>query len=344
MSSDSKNLQSQADKAEAASVSRQNAKALAQKYGIIGVLIILIAIISILEPKFLSPTNLFNVLTQSSIYGILALGMTLVITSKGIDLSVGSMLAFSGVVAASLAQTSSATTLYYPNITDMPVIVPILVALVIGSLLGAINGSLIAYTGIPAFIATLGMYTIARGAALIYTGGKPVSQFTDSMMAIGGKIGIIPVPVIVYGVMIAITWVLLGYTSFGKNVYAIGGNVKAAEISGVNVKKNLVLIYGFAGLCAAVAAIVFAGRVGSVHPGAATGYELTAIAATTIGGTSHYGGIGTIWGAVIGALVLGVLRNGMTLLGVDAYYQQIVEGAIIIIAVVIDMRKNAKKK
>ena len=198
---------------------------------------------------------------------------------------------------------------------------------------------------LPAFIATLGMMTIARGFALLYTGGKPVSQFTEGMMFIGSKVGIVPVPVIVYAIMIAITWVLLGYTtSFGKNVYAIGGNIKAAEISGVNVKKNLVLIYGFAGLCSAVAAIVFAGRVGSVHPGAAMGYELTAIAATTIGGTSHYGGIGTIWGAVIGALVLGVLRNGLTLLGIDAYWQQIIEGMIIIVAVVIDMRKNARKK
>jgi inositol transport system permease protein len=226
----------------------------------------------------------------------------------------------------------------------MPVIIPLAVAVIIGFTLGAVNGALIAYTGIPAFIATLGMMTIARGMTLIYTGGKPVSQFTEGMRFFGSKMGEVPVPVIVYAIMIAISWVLLSHTSFGKNIYAIGGNIKAAEISGVNVKKNQVLIYGFSGLCAAVAAIVFAGRVGSVHPGAATGYELTAIAATTIGGTSHYGGIGTIWGAVVGALVLGVLRNGLTLLGIDAYWQQIVEGAIIIIAVVIDMRKNARKK
>ncbi|MDF3000269.1 MAG: transporter permease [Bacillota bacterium] len=320
------------------------AKALLQKYGIILVLLFLIIVITLVQPKFLSPTNLFNVMTQSSIYGIMALGMTLVITSKGIDLSVGSMLAFSGVIMASFAQASTAASLYYPGISDLPAIVPVLVALAVGMLLGAINGGLIAFTGIPAFIATLGMYTIARGAALIYTGGKPVSNFTEGVLFFGSKIGVIPIPVIVYVIMITITWVLLGYTSFGKNVYAIGGNIKAAEISGVNVKKNLVFIYSFCGLCAAVAAIVFAGRVGSVHPGAAVGYELTAIAATTIGGTSHYGGIGTIWGAVIGALVLGVLRNGMTLIGIDAYWQQIVEGCIIIVAVIFDMRKNAKKK
>lgn len=337
----SKNLEAEAQRA---GESRQKAVALLQKYGIILVLLVMIIGISILQPKFLSSTNLFNVLTQSSIFGIMALGMTLVITSKGIDLSVGSVLAFAGVIAASLGQVSTATTLFYPNLSDLPVIVPIAAAIIVGALIGAVNGGLIAFTGIPAFIATLGMMTIARGATLLYTGGKPVSQLTPGMMFIGSKIGSIPVPVIVYAIMIAITWILLGYTSFGKNIYAIGGNIKAAEISGVNVKKNLVFIYGFMGICSAVAALVFAGRVGSVHPGAATGYELTAIAATTIGGTSHYGGIGTVWGAVVGALVLGVLRNGMTLLGIHAYWQQIVEGCIIIVAVVIDMRKNARKK
>jgi len=337
----SKNLEAEAQRA---SESRQKAIALLQKYGIILVLIVMIIGISILQPKFLSSTNLFNVITQSSIFGIMALGMTLVITSKGIDLSVGSVLAFTGVIAASLGQVSTATTIIYPGLTDLPVIVPVVAAILVGALIGAVNGGLIAFTGIPAFIATLGMMTIARGATLLYTGGKPVSQLIPNMMFIGSKIGPVPVPVIVYGIMIAITWVLLGYTSFGNNIYAIGGNIKAAEISGVNVKKNLVMIYGFMGICSAVAALVFAGRVGSVHPGAATGYELTAIAATTIGGTSHYGGIGTVWGAVIGALVLGVLRNGMTLLGIHAYWQQIVEGCIIIVAVIIDMRKNARKK
>lgn len=345
MSTESTKLAKEAEAANTlAETKKHQRKTFLQKYAIVLVLLLLIVVISAIEPKFLSATNLFNVLTQSSIFGIMALGMTLVITSKGIDLSIGSTLALAGVVAASLAQVASATTVYYPGLTDLPVIIPIIAALAVGALVGAVNGGLIAYTGIPAFIATLGMMTIARGATLLYTGGKPVSQFTEGMMFIGSKVGPVPVPVIIYGIMIAITWVLLGYTSFGKNIYAIGGNVKAAEISGVNVKKNLVFIYAFMGICAAVAAIVFAGRVGTVHPGAATGYELTAIAATTIGGTSHYGGIGTIWGAVVGALVLGVLRNGMTLLGIHAYWQQIVEGAIIIIAVVFDMRKNARKK
>ncbi|MCG8485212.1 MAG: ABC transporter permease [Clostridia bacterium] len=323
-----------------------------KKYGIVFVLILMIIGISIVEPKFLRPSNIFNVLTQSSIYGIMALGMTLVIISKGIDLSVGSILALSGVMAASFGQQATATGKYFPGLGEMSIIVPILVALIVGAFCGSISGFLIAKTNIPPFIATLGMMTVARGFALLYTGGKPISTLIPSLKKIGGNlegilpipiIGKIPVPVLIYLIVIAITWVLLNDTRFGKNVYAIGGNIKAAEISGVHVKRNLVFIYAFSGLLAGLAAIVFAGRVGSVHPGAATGYELTTIAATTIGGTSHSGGIGTIWGAFVGAMVLAVMRNGMTLLHVHAYWQQIAEGLIIVVAVIIDMRKNAKK-
>ncbi|NLY77428.1 MAG: ABC transporter permease [Tissierellia bacterium] len=316
---------------------------LIRKYNIAIVLIFMVIIMSILRPNFLSPSNLFNVLTQSSIYGIMSLGLTLIIISKGIDLSAGSLVALSGIVAASLGQSATAATKYFPNLGELPVIVPILAALLVGGILGLINGSVIAYTAIPPFIATLGMTTIARGFTLMYTEGKPVSTLTSDFMAIGGKIGVLPVPVLIYGIMALITWILLNHTRFGKNVYAIGGNVHAAEVSGVNIKKNLVRIYAYAGIMYGVAALVFAGRVGSVHPGAATGYELTAIAATTIGGTSHAGGIGTVGGAIIGALILGVLRNGLTLLGVHAYWQQVVEGVIIIVAVVLDMRKNRKK-
>jgi inositol transport system permease protein len=319
-------------------------KQLLQKYGIVFVLILMIAGLSIAEPAFLSSANIFNVLTQSAIFGIMALGLTFVIISKGIDLSVGSVLAMAGVVAASLGQSSEATAKYFPNLGEMPVIVPILAALAVGALAGAISGTMIAKTRIPAFIATLGMMTVARGMALIYSSGKPVSTLTPSFTAIGGKIfGVIPVPVIIYFIMIIVSTVLLNNTRFGKSVYAIGGNITAAEVSGVHVSRNLILIYAYSGLLAGLASVVFAGRVGSVHPGAATGYELTAIAATTIGGTSHSGGIGTIWGAFVGALVLAVMRNGLTLLGVDAYWQQVTEGVIIVVAVIIDMRKNAKK-
>jgi inositol transport system permease protein len=315
-----------------------------RKYGIVIVLILMIILLSIIQPAFLSATNIFNVLTQSCIFGIMALGMTFVIISKGIDLSVGSVLAFSGVVAASFGQVTDATEKYFPGMPVMPVLVPVLVALSIGAGCGFINGALIAKTKIPAFIATLGMMTVARGFALLYTSGRPVSNLVPSLTFLGDKIfNVIPVPVIIFFVMIVICHVLLNKTRFGKNTYAIGGNITAAEVSGVNVSKYLILIYALCGLLAGLAAVVFAGRVGSVHPGAADGYELTAIASTTIGGTSHSGGIGTIGGAFVGALVLAVLRNGFTLLGVNAYWQKVAEGVIIVVAVIIDMRKNAKR-
>ena len=315
-----------------------------RKYGIVIVLILMVILLSIIQPAFLSPVNIFNVLTQSCIFGIMALGMTFVIISKGIDLSVGSVLAFSGVIAASFAQELDATEKYFENMPLLPVIVPILIALAIGASCGFVNGFLVSKTKIPAFIATLGMLTIARGFALIYTSGRPVSNLIPSLTFLGDKLfDVVPVPVIIFFIMIIISHILLNKTRFGKNTYAIGGNITAAEVSGVNVSKYLILIYTYCGLLAGLAALVFAGRVGSVHPGAADGYELTAIASTTIGGTSHSGGIGTIMGAFIGAMVLAVLRNGFTLLGVNAYWQKIAEGVIIVVAVIIDMRKNAKR-
>lgn len=316
-----------------------------KKYGIVFVLLFMVIGISFASPTFLSSTNIFNVLTQTAIFGIMALGMTFVIISKGIDLSVGSVLAFSGVVAASLAQATDATSKFYPGLGQLPTIVPILAALVVGTLCGVVSGWLIAKTKIPAFISTLGMMTVARGLTLIYTQGKPISNLQSGIKVLGGKVfGVVPVPVLIYAAAIVISWILLNNTRFGKHVYAIGANSKAAEVSGINVGKNIIAIYAYCGLFAGIAAIVFAGRVGSVHPGAAVGYELTAIAATTIGGTSHSGGIGTIWGAVVGALVLSVLANGLTLLGVNAYWQQVFVGLIIVGAVVIDMRKNSQKK
>ncbi|MDR0562022.1 MAG: ABC transporter permease [Spirochaetaceae bacterium] len=319
-----------------------NVKQFTQKYGILLILIGMCIVFAILSPAFLSKSNVLNILNQTAIWGIMALGMTFVIIAKGIDLSVGSVLAFSGLVAASLAQVPAQMKLY-PNMPELPVIIPILAGLLIGALCGAINGALIAFTKIPAFIATLGMMTVVRGFALIYSNARPVSNLTPSMNAIGSKVGDIPIPIIIYLAVVGVSYILLNKTRFGKNTYAIGGNITAAEVSGVNVGKNIILIYGFCGLLAGLAALVFAGRVGSVHPGAADGYELTAIAATTIGGTSHSGGIGTIGGALIGALVLSVMRNGMTLLGFSPYSQKILEGLIIVGAVVIDMRKNARK-
>ena len=320
-------------------------KQLVSKYGIALILVGMVILMTILKPQsFPSGKNILNILNQSAIVGIMALGMTIVIISKGIDLSVGSILALAGVVAASLSQTSAASIKVFESLGPQSIVVAILAALAVGAVAGAISGSLIAFTGIPAFISTLGMMTVARGIVFLYTQGQPVSKLTEGMLFFGSNVfEVIPVPVIVYGIMIIITAIILGYTRFGKSVYAIGGNINAAEVSGIKVKRNIVLIYIFAGVTAALASILFTGRVASIHPGAATGYELTVIAATTIGGTSHSGGIGTIWGAVVGTLILSVLQNGFTLLGIDPYWQQIVQGMIIVGAVVLDMRKNAKK-
>jgi inositol transport system permease protein len=320
-------------------------KQILSKYGIALILVGMVILMTILKPEsFPSGKNILNILNQSAIVGIMALGMTLVIISKGIDLSVGSVLALAGVIAASLSQTEAASIKVFENLGPLPIGVAILAALAVGALCGLISGALIAYTGIPAFISTLGMMTIARGAVFLYTKGQPVSKLSEGILFFGSNVfKVIPVPVIVYAIMIIITAILLGYTRFGKSVYAIGGNILAAEVSGIKVKRNLLLIYIYAGVTAAIASILFTGRVASVHPGAASGYELTVIAATTIGGTSHSGGIGTIWGAVVGTLILSVLTNGFTLLSIDPYWQQIVQGMIIVGAVVLDMRKNAKK-
>ena len=321
-----------------------NFKKIMGRYGIYFILLFMIVAISLVKPVFLSQKNLLNVVRQVSVIGLISLGVTLAIISKGIDLSSGSVLAFAGVIAASMAQNAGWAQKMYPNMAALPVIVPIAVALLVGSLCGLVNGTLIATTGIPPFIATLGMMVAARGAALLYTDGRPVSSLTPSYQFIGqGYIFGIPFPVIIYIFMIGVTWVILNYTRFGKNIYAIGGNVNAAEVSGVNVKKNLIMIYLYAGLLAGLAGLVLTARVNTGQPGMGVSYELDAIAATTIGGTSHSGGIGTIGGAFAGALILGVLNNGLDLLGVSAYWQQIIKGIIIVGAVVIDMRKNAKK-
>jgi len=322
-----------------------NFKQILSKYGIALILVFMVILMTILKPEsFPTGKNILNILNQSAIVGIMALGMTLVIISKGIDLSIGSVLALAGTVAASLSQTAAASIKVFENLGPQPVIIPILAAVGVGALSGAISGALIAFTGIPAFISTLGMMTIARGVVFLYTQGQPVSKLSDGILFFGSNVfEVIPVPVIIYAIMIIITAIILGYTRFGKSVFAIGGNINAAEVSGIKVKRNILLIYIFSGVTAALAAILFTGRVASIHPGAATGYELTVIAATTIGGTSHSGGIGTVWGAVVGTLILSVLTNGFTLLSIDPYWQQIVQGMIIVGAVVLDMRKNAKK-
>ncbi|WP_207707338.1 ABC transporter permease [Crassaminicella thermophila] len=315
-----------------------------RKYGIFFIFIGMVVLMSILSPAFLKVGNLLNVVRQISVIGLIACGVTMVIITTGIDLSSGSVLALSAVVAASFAQRADWASKMYPNI-DVPLIVPILAGILVGVLCGAIVGIIIAKTKIPPFIATLGMMIVARGAALIYSDGRPISSLKSSYNFIGqGKVLGIPFPIIVLVVMAAITHVLLTNTKFGKYVYAIGGNENAAVVSGINVDKYKVLIYTYAGMLSGMAGIVLSSRISSGQPGLGVAYELDAIASAVIGGTSLNGGIGKITGTIIGALIIGVLNNGLDLLNVSAYWQQIVKGVIIVAAVILDERKNRGKK
>ncbi|MDV5170068.1 ABC transporter permease [Photobacterium rosenbergii] len=325
--------------------SPQNYKRLISKYAIYFVFIAMCVVMSILSPVFLTVANLLNVVTQMASIGLLALGVTIIIITRGIDLSSGSVLAVAAVASASMAQTLDWGMRMYPAMPELPVIVPILVALAVGALCGFINGALIAYTGIPPFIATLGMMIIARGAALLYSDGRPVSSLIDSYQWIGqGTIAGIPVPVIIFIVMAIVSYILLNYTRFGKYAYAIGGNETAAYVSGINVKKYKILVYTYAGLLAGIAALILSARINSGQPGLGVMYELDAIASATVGGVSHAGGIGTIQGTIIGTMIMGVLQNGLDLLNVSAYWQQVVKGLVIVVAVVFDMKRQKKSK
>ncbi|NWC94354.1 MULTISPECIES: ABC transporter permease [unclassified Pseudomonas] len=283
--------------------------------------------------------RLVLMILQVSIIGLLAIGVTQVIITTGIDLSSGSVLALSAMIAASLAQTSDFSRAVFPSLTDLPVWIPVAMGLGVGLLAGAINGSIIAVTGIPPFIATLGMMVSARGLARYYTEGQPVSMLSDSYTAIGHG----AMPVVIFLVVALIFHIALRYTKYGKYTYAIGGNMQAARTSGINVKRHLIIVYSIAGLLAGLAGVVASARAATGQAGMGMSYELDAIAAAVIGGTSLAGGVGRITGTVIGALILGVMASGFTFVGVDAYIQDIIKGLIIVVAVVIDQYRNKRK-
>jgi len=311
------------------------------KYGIFLIFALMVVTASLLSPAFLSSTNLINVVRQMSVVGLISLGVTGCIVSAGIDLSSGSVVGLSAVVAATLAQDPQFATPFYPGL-NVPVIVPILAACAVGALVGLVNGSLVAKTGIPPFIATLGTLTAIRGLALLYTGGRPISDLTDAYNFIGqGDVLGLPVPIIILVVMAVVTHILYNHTKFGKYIYAIGGNEQAARVSGINSAKYKMLIYVYAGFLAGLAGLVVSSRIGSGQPGLGQGYELDAIAAAVIGGASlSAGGIGTVAGTIVGALIIGVLNNILDLLNVSAYFQQIIKGCIIVGAVIIDQLKH----
>lgn len=284
-------------------------------------------IISLLSPVFLSVDNLMNVLMQSCVNGFCAIGVTFIIITAGIDLSIGSILALSGVVLASALEAG------------WPVAVCILIGLLVGALCGFINGFFITIAKLPPFIATLGMMSIARGVALVYTNGVAISGLPKSFRWFGnGEIPIIGLPsqILIIIILSIGAWYLLKYTSFGRYIYAIGGNEETARLSGINTRKYKTIVYTLAGLFYGIGAIVLSARLNSAQPIAGYGFELDAIAAVVIGGTSLEGGYGRITGTLIGVVIIGVLRNGLNLLDVSSYVQQLIIGLVIIAAVLID--------
>ncbi|WP_168582857.1 ABC transporter permease [Gephyromycinifex aptenodytis] len=312
-----------------------------KKYAIIFILIAFIVLLAIATGgSFLQTRNLFNVVVQVAPIAIIALGMTFVIITNGIDLSVGSTVALSAVVACSLAQVVSPTSMY-PNLPALPILLPVVIGILVGAATGLVNGFLISFFKIAPFIATLGMMTAARGVALMYTDGRPISRLAAGYNFIGqGSILGIPVPILLLILCAVLAHVLLTYTRFGRHTYAIGGNEQAARVSGINIGRVRLWIFTLTGALAGLAGVILSARIGSGNPQLGTMMELDVITATVIGGTSFNGGVGTIWGTIVGALIIGVINNGMDLMNVSPFMQLVVKGAIIVVAIIIDERKN----
>jgi ribose/xylose/arabinose/galactoside ABC-type transport system permease subunit len=301
------------------------------KYGIYIAFGILFIILSITSESFLTATNMINILRQVSIIGIVAIGMSFVIITGGIDLSVGSIMALSAVVAASFAQADNSYSIF----------IPIIAGITVGLACGMINGVLVAKWKVAPFIATLGMMTAARGLAMVYTDGRPVIGLSSAYNNIGsGYILGLPIPVIAFIVIAIIGIFLLNFTVFGRHVFATGGNEQSSKLSGIRVNSVKIGVYAIAGLLAGIGGMILSSRIMSGSPVLGEGYELDAIAAVVIGGTSLFGGVGSIFGTLIGVLIIGVMNNGLDLLNVSSYYQQILKGAIIVIAVLLDKKNH----
>lgn len=288
-------------------------------------------------------TSLQNLVIAESVRAFAALGVGMIIITRGIDLSIGFMVCLTTSIAASFAQNPDYSSAMYPGV-NFPLFLPILTAIAVGTLFGAFNGVLVAYAKLPPFIATLGTMSLARGIQLIYTQAKVVGSVKDNYKAIAqGFIGPVPNLVVYVAVAAFIVWLILKHTRLGTNFYAIGGNPQAARVAGINVEANLVVVYALAGFLYGVAGVLQASRLGLANSLTGQGMELDAIAAVTVGGISQSGGVGTMGGMLVGVLTMGIINYGMTYLSIDSYYQLLVKGTIIIIAVYFDMRKNARK-
>jgi ribose transport system permease protein len=296
-----------------------------RSYGIVIAFVLIVVVMAILSPVFLTVTNVLNIIRQSSIYGIMAIGMTFVILTGGIDLSVGSILAIAGAIAAGSIKSG------------MGLGLTILVALGIGLVCGLFNGVLVTLGRITPFVVTLGMMSIARGLTLIYTKGYPISGFHPAFRFIGGgDLIAIPFPIIVFIITTVVAWIILTQMRLGRYTYAIGGNEETVKLSGINANLYKTIVYMISGITSAISALILTSRLNSAEPVAGQGYELDVIAAVVIGGTSLMGGRGSVWGTLIGALLIGVINNGMNLLGISPYFQLVVKGVIIIGAVLLD--------
>ncbi len=326
---------------------RMNILNLGARFAPVIFLALLMVVFSILEPRFLSPTNIFNVLRQVSIYGLLAIGMTFVIMTAGIDLSVGSILALAGLVAAVVAKGGLENRFGVGAGTEAlghawPLAA--LAALAVGLFAGLMQGFAITRLKVPPFVVTLGGMSVFRGAALLFSGGGPISGFDAGFVWWGqGKIGVVPVPVLVFAAFAMIAHVVLAHSRFGRQVYAVGGNPEAARLAGVNVTRVILAVYVIMGFFSGLGAFILAARLNSAEAVAGTGFELTVIASVVIGGTSLFGGTGSIFGTVVGAVLIGVLLNGLVLLGISSYIQQIVIGLIIIAAVAFDTFAKSRR-
>ncbi len=301
---------------------------LLHRFGLLFVILLVGLGLTLTTDTFLSVANLTNVARQVSINGILAVGVTFVLLTAGVDLSLGSVVALSGVACATFA---------HPG--DHPVFVPIAVGLLTGAACGLVNGVLVTRGSVAPFIVTLGMMTIARGLALIVSGGRPVANMSNELTALAGDFLGIPIPVLCFAGVALAAWFFLRNFRLGRHIYAVGGNENAARAAGVPVERVKLFAYGLCGLLTGLAGVVLAARITTGQPNAGQAYELDAIAAVVIGGTSLAGGVGTITGTLLGVLLIGVINNGLDLLGVSSYYQAVIKGVIIVGAVWLDRRQ-----
>jgi methyl-galactoside transport system permease protein len=331
------------------------ARDFAGKNAMLLVLLGLVVLIGIINPGFLGWSNIRNILIISSVRLFIALGAGIILITRGVDLSAGRVVGLTACIAASLLQRSDYANKMYPDLPAVPLLAPIVLALLAGVLVGLLNGAVVSFLSVPPFIATLGTMVIVYGVASIYVdrpplGAQPIGGLRDDFTNIGtGYLGFsghlsAPYLVLIALAVILVMWTVLNHTELGKNIYAIGGNTEAAVVSGVNVRKNLIIVYALAGLLYGGAGTLLAARTGGATNNYGLMYELDAIAACVIGGVSTAGGLGTVSGIVVGVFIFEVLNNGLVILGVSAYWQQIIKGLIIVLAVSLDTGRYLKKR